>query len=76
VDVIDAGPGVPEEHRERIFDRFHKADEARTRGHGSGLGLGIARDNARLLGGDVMLEPSGPDQGAHFRLDLPAVTGT
>jgi signal transduction histidine kinase len=68
LDVVDDGPGVPEEHRERIFDRFHRADDARARG-GSGLGLAIARSLAERAGGELELLP-GPG-GAHLRLRLP-----
>ncbi|NMD57080.1 MULTISPECIES: sensor histidine kinase [Tsukamurella] len=55
VEVRDHGPGVPPGDEERVFGRFAKAQEARSRGTGGGAGLGlaIARDNARLLGGDV-----------------------
>ncbi|MET9328736.1 ATP-binding protein [Tsukamurella sp. NPDC003166] len=55
VEVRDAGPGVPEGDAERVFGRFAKGQEARSRGGGGGAGLGlaIARDNARLLGGEV-----------------------
>jgi signal transduction histidine kinase len=52
VEVLDRGQGIPPEHLVRLFDRFYKADPART-GAGSGLGLAIARENARLLGGDI-----------------------
>ncbi|HXD70563.1 MAG TPA: HAMP domain-containing sensor histidine kinase [Gaiellales bacterium] len=68
-EVADTGPGVPEEHLGRIFDRFAKVDPART-GAGSGLGLAIAADNARLLGGTVEVE-SRAGHGATFTLLLP-----
>jgi signal transduction histidine kinase len=51
VAVEDHGSGIPPEQLPRVFDRFFKGDPAR-RG-GSGLGLSIARENARLLGGDI-----------------------
>lgn len=54
--VTDEGPGVPAAEAERVFDRFYKADPSRPRG--SGLGLSIARENARLLGGDITLSTS------------------
>ncbi|TXS81079.1 HAMP domain-containing sensor histidine kinase [Streptomyces sp. sk2.1] len=57
--VADHGPGLPSDARERVFDRFYKADAARTRGaaddsgQGSGLGTAIALENARLHGGTI-----------------------
>ena len=55
VEVRDQGDGVPPGHEALVFDRLHKVQDARSRtvGGGAGLGLAIARDNARLLGGDV-----------------------
>ncbi|OKJ40024.1 sensor histidine kinase [Streptomyces sp. CB01580] len=58
LEVADHGPGLPPEARERVFDRFYKADAARTRGAaadglGSGLGTAIALENARLHGGTI-----------------------
>jgi signal transduction histidine kinase len=70
LDVLDDGPGVAEEDRERIFDRFHRGDTARSRhAAGSGLGLAIARTLAERSGGRLELAGSGP--GAHFVLLLP-----
>ncbi|ABL81125.1 ATP-binding region, ATPase domain protein [Nocardioides sp. JS614] len=66
--VMDDGPGVPAEHRDRIFDRFYRADTARPR-HGSGLGLSIARELAERNGGTLDLVVTEP--GATFRLRLP-----
>lgn len=68
-EVADAGPGIPEEHLGRIFERFAKVDPARA-GAGSGLGLAIAADNARLLGGRVEVS-SRAGHGATFTLLLP-----
>jgi two-component system, OmpR family, sensor histidine kinase MtrB len=69
VEVADAGPGIPPEHLPHVFDRFYRADAARA-GPGSGLGLAIARENARLLGGDVEVR-SEPGIGSRFTLRLP-----
>ena len=76
LDVVDDGPGVPEDERERVFDRFHRGDPARTRGApGTGLGLAIARGLAERAGGRLELLDGGPGgPGAHFRLTLPALS--
>ena len=52
LDVMDRGPGLSEEDVDRAFQRFYKADGARTRG-GSGLGLAIALEQARAQGGRI-----------------------
>ncbi|MEV6643255.1 HAMP domain-containing sensor histidine kinase [Amycolatopsis sp. NPDC051371] len=67
--VTDHGPGIPAGVLPRIFDRFAKADTARARSEGSGLGLSIARENARLHGGDILAANTGT--GARFELRLP-----
>jgi len=69
VDVADAGPGIPPEHLPHVFERFYKADSARTSA-GSGLGLAIAQENARLLGGHISVT-SDVRRGSVFRLVLP-----
>jgi signal transduction histidine kinase len=73
VEVSDRGRGIAREDLPHIFERFYKADRARA-GPGSGLGLAIARENARLLGGDVEAA-SEPGAGTRFTLRLP-VTGS
>ncbi len=61
VTVEDEGPGIPAEHRQRVFDRFYRVDAARTRTTGgSGLGLAITRDLVAAHGGAVWV-----DDGAH-----------
>jgi len=71
LDVVDDGPGVPDAERERVFERFHRGDPARTRGApGTGLGLAIARGLAERAGGSIeLVDESAP--GAVFRLRLP-----
>ena len=69
LEVADDGPGIPPEHLHHVFERFYKADPSRT-GSGSGLGLAIARENARLLGGDIEVW-SEPGKGTRFTVLLP-----
>ena len=71
--VADSGPGIAPEHLTRVFDRFYRAEVARTRGEagvGTGLGLAIARDLARAQGGDLRVV-NAKDGGATFRLSMP-----
>ncbi|MFF3484274.1 sensor histidine kinase [Streptomyces sp. NPDC002701] len=68
--VHDDGPGVPTEDAERIFERFVRLDDARSRDHGgTGLGLAIARDLAHRHRGTLTLTPR--TLGACFELRLP-----
>jgi signal transduction histidine kinase len=71
VRVSDRGPGVPPDHRERIFEKFHRVDDALTAEKtGAGLGLSIARQLARGLGGELRYEARA-GSGAEFVLELP-----
>lgn len=68
--VSDDGPGVASADRDRIFERFARADQARTRDRGGrGLGLAIARDIAAAHGGTLAMEDAAA--GATFVLRLP-----
>ncbi|MFF8830035.1 sensor histidine kinase [Streptomyces sp. NPDC015131] len=71
--VADDGAGVPEPERERIFERFVRLDDARSRDEGgAGLGLAIARDVAVRHGG-TLTAGAAPSGGALFTLRLPAL---
>jgi signal transduction histidine kinase len=74
VEVSDEGPGIPADRLSHVFERFYKADEARS-AHGTGLGLAIAQEHAHLLGGRIEVW-SEPGRGARFTLRLGAVTGS
>ncbi|MGW1291935.1 ATP-binding protein [Streptomyces sp. NPDC002533] len=74
VEVRDDGAGVPEDERERIFERFVRLDDARSRDDGgAGLGLAIARDVAARHGGTLTVHRA-DEGGAAFRLWLPRPT--
>ncbi|MEU9948014.1 HAMP domain-containing sensor histidine kinase [Streptomyces sp. NPDC047939] len=71
VEVTDDGDGVAEAERERIFERFVRLDDARTRDEGgAGLGLALARDVAVRHGGRLTVTGAG-ERGARFTLWLP-----
>lgn len=68
--VADSGPGIAPSERERIFDRFYRIDEARSRETGgTGLGLAIAKWAVEANGGRISLEPS--DRGSVFQIEFP-----
>lgn len=66
--VIDQGPGVAQDDRERIFEKFERL--GRDDASGSGLGLYISRRLARAMGGDIAIGGA-PGEGARFILSLP-----
>ena len=71
IDVKDEGPGISEEHRDRIFDRFYRVESARTRrSGGAGLGLAIAHWAVQANGGRLELRPASTP-GSTFRITLP-----
>lgn len=74
--VLDRGPGVPPREQERIFERFHRVDDALTaKQPGCGLGLTLARRMMRDLGGDVVYRDR-PGGGAEFSIILPSTVAT
>jgi two-component system, OmpR family, sensor kinase len=69
--VTDHGPGMTEEQASRVFERFYRTDDARTRERGgAGLGLAIAASLAAAHGGEITVDTA-PGQGAAFHLRLP-----
>jgi signal transduction histidine kinase len=72
VNVRDQGPGIPEEFRTRIFEKFSQADSSATRQKGgTGLGLHIARRFIEHMHGHIGFE-SEPGAGSTFWVELPA----
>jgi len=71
--ITDTGPGIPEQHAAKIFDRFYRADEARTgAGMGAGLGLSIAKWAVQANNGEIGLGGSSSG-GCTFWIRLPAI---
>ncbi len=69
--IEDDGPGIPPGQRDRVFDRFHRLDSARTRRRGgAGLGLAIARAIVEAHGGGIVAGAS-PEGGARVAFELP-----
>lgn len=72
--VMDDGPGIPAEMRERVFERFYRVDKARSREQGgTGLGLAIVKHIVQSHGGRVWVE-SEPGSGSRFWFSLPAAS--
>jgi two-component system OmpR family sensor kinase len=75
IDVVDEGPGISAEQRDRVFERFFRGDASRSRAagalaDGSGLGLSIVAAIAAAHGGNAGVQPS--EHGAWLRVTLPA----
>jgi two-component system OmpR family sensor kinase len=69
--VADMGPGMTAEQARRVFERFYRTDDARTRARGgTGLGLSIAASLVGAHGGDITVDTE-PGQGAAFHVRLP-----
>ncbi|MBE0690060.1 MAG: PAS domain-containing sensor histidine kinase, partial [Anaerolineae bacterium] len=66
ISIIDEGPGVAEEHVQRIFERFYQVDQARSRGEGTGLGLAICKHIVEAHDGRIWAESSEKGGGRFF----------
>lgn len=74
VAVTDAGPGVPDDERERVFEKFYRGSGGAAAPMGTGLGLAITREIVRSHGGRVWVEDAQP-RGARYVIALPVVGG-
>jgi signal transduction histidine kinase len=75
VQVCDTGPGIPEEYREKIFERFSQVPGLVGRRRGSGLGLTFCRLALDAQGGKIWVEPR-PGGGSVFVFTLPTAQST
>jgi heavy metal sensor kinase len=76
LEVEDTGPGIPQDKLSRVFDRFYRVEEGRSRqSGGAGLGLSIAEWNVRIHGGRLTAQ-SRPGHGATFTIQLPSAEAT
>lgn len=72
VSVSDTGDGIPAEHLDRIFERFHRVDAARDREHGgAGIGLAIAKAFVEAQGGHLTAASAGLGRGSTFTFTIP-----
>lgn len=70
IQVFDNGPGVPEDQRERIFERFYQVDSSRSKKEGTGLGLAICKHIVEAHGGQIRAEGNATGSGGRFIFTL------
>ena len=74
VEVIDTGPGIPPEERQKIFDKFYQLSDISTRQQGgSGLGLSISKSIIEAHGGKLWIDDGNQGKGSNFQFVLPLV---
>src|SRR5262249_18542277 len=70
ISVVDEGSGVPDAHRDRIFERFYQVDASRSGGDGTGLGLAICKHIVEAHGGHIWAEGNSQGRGGRFLFTL------
>lgn len=73
IDVSDTGAGIGADHLPHVFERFYRADPARRRTHGSGIGLTISRAIVQKHDGDLTATSPGDGGGTTFTIELPTL---
>lgn len=74
IEITDTGPGIPEELREKIFERYYQAENRQAKTEGSGIGLALVRELVTLHKGEIAVKPGTPDSnppGTSFIIKLP-----
>jgi len=71
VEVLDEGPGIPQDRLERIFEKFHRVKNADRQRAGTGLGLAICRGFVEALGGKITAANRADRSGAIFSVTFP-----
>jgi len=71
LEIADEGPGIPEGHAERIFDKFYRVQATDHKRAGTGLGLAICRGFVEAMGGTITAENRNGERGANFVITLP-----
>jgi two-component system sensor histidine kinase KdpD len=71
IQLLDEGPGMPDEDRERVFDKFYRVRATDKKRAGTGLGLAIARGFMEAMGGTITAANRSDGSGAVFTLILP-----
>ena len=66
ISIYDKGPGIPDELRNRVFERFYQADASRSGDEGTGLGLAICKHIIEAHGGRIWAEGNSQGKGGHF----------
>ena len=70
VSIFDKGPGIPDDLRNRVFERFYQADASRSGDEGTGLGLAICKHIVEAHGGRIWAEGNSRGKGGHFVLTV------
>ncbi|MCB1904481.1 MAG: sensor histidine kinase, partial [Gammaproteobacteria bacterium] len=70
--VEDTGSGIPDQEKDRVFERFQRLPG--TKGEGSGLGLSIVKSAVALHGGSISLQDREPGQGLRIMIEFPIKT--
>ncbi|MGO9543933.1 MAG: ATP-binding protein [Rhodomicrobium sp.] len=71
IEVLDEGPGIPEDRLERVFEKFHRVKQGDRQRAGTGLGLAICRGFVEALGGKIVATNRSDRSGAIFRITFP-----